>query len=173
QEILPIADFSLATFYRVRKCFHSSGDVAKAEALGRGRPQSIAEIDAHYLLSLCRTQPTTFLDEYRERLHRYRHLPVSMTTIHRFFIRHGINLKCVQKMASERSPGKRADCVRRLAAYPASYIVSTDEVSKDDRTYARMMGRDGIFAARVVEGSFDRERFIRYLRDDVVCACYI
>ncbi|KAF9013575.1 hypothetical protein BDZ89DRAFT_901729, partial [Hymenopellis radicata] len=27
---------------------------------------------------------------------------------------------------------------------------------------------DGIFAARVVEGSFDRERFIRYLRDDVL-----
>ncbi|KAK0431136.1 hypothetical protein EV421DRAFT_2090334, partial [Armillaria borealis] len=28
---------------------------------------------------------------------------------------------------------------------------------------------DGIIAAKVVEGSFDREKFISYLRESVVC----
>ena len=71
-----------------------------------------------------------------------------------------------------------------------------DEVSKDDHTYTRLWGRsrvgtrvehhapfvrkrqfsmvaalgldEGIVAAKVVEGSFVRESFMNYLRDDVV-----
>ncbi|KAF8988985.1 hypothetical protein BDZ89DRAFT_892139, partial [Hymenopellis radicata] len=108
-----------------------------------------------------------------------------------------LSVKKIQKMASERSPLKRANCVRRLGRYPVSYLVSVDEVSKDNRTYARMFGRsrvgrraemyqpfvrkirysmcaamsveDGIFSAKVVEGSFNRVKFIAYLRDNLVC----
>jgi hypothetical protein len=71
-----------------------------------------------------------------------------------------------------------------------------DEVSKDDCTYTRLWGRsvigsrvknhdpfmrkrrfsmvaalaldEGIVAAKVVEGLFNRETFMEYLRDDVV-----
>ena len=74
-----------------------------------------------------------------------------------------------------------------------------DEVSKDDRTYARLWRRsrtgtrvehhapfvckrqfsmvamlaldEGIVAAKVVEGSFIRQTFIEFLRDDVASLC--
>lgn len=80
--------------------------------------------------------------------------------------------------------------------YPTSYLLPLDEVSKDDRTYARLWGRsvlgtrvekhdpfvrkrrlsmvaamsldEGIIATRVVEGSFTHQTFKEYLRDDVV-----
>jgi hypothetical protein len=76
-------------------------------------------------------------------------------------------------------------------------LVAIDEMLKDDRTYARMWGRapagvpiekhdpfvhrrrfstcaalaldKGIVALRVVEGLFDQQRFVEFLRDDVVC----
>jgi hypothetical protein len=121
-----------------------------------------------------------------------------MATIHRELKRAGLSIKGVQKMASERDPMKRADFVRRISQYPATYLLPLDEVSKDDRTYARLWGRseigtrievsqpfvrkrrfsmlaamalnEGIIAAHVVEGSFNRELFLKFLRDDLVCS---
>jgi len=110
-----------------------------------------------------------------------------------------LNIKRVQKLAAERSPTIRADFVRRISRYPAEYLMCLDEVSKDDRTYARLWGRsrtgtrvehhapfvckhqfsmvaalaldEGIVAAKVVKGSFIRRTFIEFLRDDVESLC--
>jgi hypothetical protein len=96
-------------------------------------------------------------------------------------------------MASERDPLQAGIFLHRIAQYPAHYLVSTDEMSKDDRIYARLWGRGpvgsrveisapfvrkrrfsglaldkGIIASRVVEGSFDRDTFIDFLRHDLV-----
>ena len=107
-----------------------------------------------------------------------------------------LSLKHVQKMALEHSPEKRADFVHRISQYPATYIIALDEVSKDDHTYAHLWVRselgtrvqafqpfvrkqrfsmlaamaldEGIIAAQVVEGSFTRDLFLKYLRDDLV-----
>ena len=119
-----------------------------------------------------------------------------MSTIHRELRRAGLSAKHVQKMAAEWDPMKRADFIRRISHYPATCILALDEVSKDDRTYARLWGRseqgtrveatqpfvrkrrfsmlatmaldEGIIAARVVEGSFTQDLFLEYLRDDLV-----
>ncbi|KAJ3543456.1 hypothetical protein NMY22_g3141 [Coprinellus aureogranulatus] len=124
------------------------------------------------------------------------HLPVHISTIHRALRRAGLSLKRVQKLAKERDPFKRADFVRRIGQYNPLCIVSIDEVSKDDRTYARLWGRavkgarveqydpfvrgkrysmcaamaldKGIVAARVLEGSFTHQTFYEYVRDDVL-----
>lgn len=137
-----------------------------------------------------------FLDEYSKRLRNDRLLSVSLTTIHNTLARGGLSVKHAQKLAAERSPVLRADFVRRISQYPADYLLCLDEVSKDDRTYARLWGRsrvgtrvqiralfvqkrrfsmvaalaldEGIVAAKVVEGSFTHDTFIKYLRDDVV-----
>ncbi|TFK81613.1 hypothetical protein K466DRAFT_531579, partial [Polyporus arcularius HHB13444] len=102
----------------------------------------------------------------------------------------------LQKLASERSPFKRADYVRRIGQHPPASLYFLDEVSKDERTYGRLWGRarlgqraerrqpfirgrrysmvaglmldKGITASRVVEGSFTRELFMKFLEDDVV-----
>ncbi|KAG1872132.1 hypothetical protein C8R48DRAFT_566882, partial [Suillus tomentosus] len=108
----------------------------------------------------------------------------------------GLNVKHVQKLASERNPLKRAAFIRRISQYPAHYLITLDEVSKDNRTYARMWGRarrgervekhhpfvrkerfsvlgamaldEGFIATQVVEGSFTRELFLEFLHDDLV-----
>ncbi|KAJ7629158.1 hypothetical protein DFH06DRAFT_906303, partial [Mycena polygramma] len=157
---------------RTCKCKHETGSVAKAQAIGRGRPRTLADADAEYLVRLARHNPTIFLDEYRDHLERYRNLPTSLATIHRTFIRARMSLKKIQKMASERSPLNRADYSRRIAAYPADYLISIDEVSKDDRTYTRIFGQSEIgsriIGAKIMEGSLCRESYVEFLRDSVV-----
>jgi len=140
-EILKIIRFSRKTFYNVQRRYHAVGTVAKALAIGRGRPWKALQDDVGYLIRLAHHKPVLFLDEYRQRLEEYRHLSVSMTTIHRELARAGLNVKCVQKMASERDPIQRADFVRRISQYPATSLLVLDEVSKDNRTYAHLWGR--------------------------------
>ena len=124
-----------------------------------------------------------------------------MTMIHRNLERAGLNVKHVQKMASERDPVLRADFIRRIGEYPVHYLISIDEVSKDDCTYTRLWGRapvgqraeqhdpfvrkcrysmlaglvldEGIIASRVLEGSFTHDTFLEYLQDDLVCFSFI
>jgi hypothetical protein len=99
-------------------------------------------------------------------------------------------------MAAEHDPLQAGIFLHRVTQYPAHYLVSVDEMSKDDHTYSRLWGRaprgkpaeanipfvckrrssgicamaldKGIIASRVVEGSFDRDTFIDYLRNDLV-----
>ncbi|KAJ6485307.1 hypothetical protein C8R47DRAFT_957448, partial [Mycena vitilis] len=141
KEIGRLCDLSTRTLRRTIVRFQTTGNVAKAAALGRGRPRLLHTRDSHYLLKLARHAPSKFLDEYQTFLHRYRHLPVHISTIHRTFERAGLSVKHVQKMASERDPMQEALFTHRISAYPAHYLVCLDETSKDDRTYARMWGR--------------------------------
>jgi len=197
EEILEISQFSLSTLKRAARQKRLTGSVAKVQAIGRGRPRKLIHPDCQYLLSLARHKPSFFLDEYARRLEDNRFLTVSLATIHRSFTRAGLSVKRVQKLAAERNPVIRANFVRRISQYPTEYLVCLDEVSKDDRMYARLWGRsrvgkrveqhhpfvckrrlsmvaalaldEGIVAAKVREGSFTRETFLEYLRDDVVC----
>ena len=198
-EILDIVGFSKKTFYHVQGQFRRIGTVAKANAIRHGRPQKILLADMRYLVCLACHKPTLFLDEYRSHLERYCLLTVSMVTIHRTLEWAGLNVKQVQKMGSECDPIHWADFIHRITQYPASCLLSIDEVSKDDRTYTHLWGRSevrsrvevhqpfcqkqcfsmlaalvldkGIVAADVIKGSFTQELFIKFLRDDVVCIC--
>ncbi|KIJ91811.1 hypothetical protein K443DRAFT_41653, partial [Laccaria amethystina LaAM-08-1] len=108
----------------------------------------------------------------------------------------GLNVKHVQKLAAERDPFLCANFICRIGQYPANYLLSVDEVSKDDHTYTCLWGRaqvgtrveqpdpfirrhrysmivvlaldEGIVAVRVLEGSFKYDMFYEYLRDDVL-----
>ncbi|KAH9982057.1 hypothetical protein BGW80DRAFT_1161441 [Lactifluus volemus] len=119
-----------------------------------------------------------------------------MTTIHCELCRVGLSIKRVQKLASERDPIKWANFIHRISQYLASYIIALDEVSKDDCTYARLWGRsekgtpvkvsqpfvrkrhfsmlagmvldEGIVVAQVIEGSFNWNLFLNFLREDLV-----
>ncbi|PBK84973.1 hypothetical protein ARMGADRAFT_942636 [Armillaria gallica] len=128
--------FSLSTLYHTQCRFRLTGDVAKEPALGRGHPQKLLAADIAYLLSLARHNPSKFLDEYQERLCRYRNIIVCLATIHRAFEAAGYSIKKIMKMAKEKCPYKCASFIRRIAKYPASYLVAMDEVSKDDCTYS-------------------------------------
>ena len=85
EEILEIVNFSERTFYCIQHRKRVTGSVAKAQAIGRGRPQKLLFVDIQYLLRLPRHKPTLFLDEYAKKLEEYRFLPASLATIHRAF----------------------------------------------------------------------------------------
>jgi len=140
-EIRQITGFSTKTLNWAIQRKQATGSVAKAQAIGHGHPRSLLRCDCDYLLRLARYKPTLFLDEYSRRLEKFCEISVSMTTIHRSLERAGLNVKRVQKMASERDPALCADFIRRIGEYPAHYLISIDEVSKDDRTYTRLWGR--------------------------------
>jgi hypothetical protein len=63
-----ITGISRHTLFRTQKWKCNTGSVAKAQAIGRGRPRSLLHFDAAYLLRLARHKPTLFLDEYAHRL---------------------------------------------------------------------------------------------------------
>ncbi|KAJ7191903.1 hypothetical protein B0H12DRAFT_999847, partial [Mycena haematopus] len=141
KEIAHLCGFSVRTLGRTTRRFRMTGSVAKAAAIGRGRPRLLHTRDSEFLLRLARYNPCHFLDEYQQFLERYRHMPVHITTVHRTFERAGLRVKRVQKMASERDPLQEGNFINRISQYPAHYLVALDEMSKDDRTYARLWGR--------------------------------
>ncbi|KAK7450171.1 hypothetical protein VKT23_013054 [Stygiomarasmius scandens] len=143
-EILEICDMSIWTLRRARKRWKQTGNVAKAKAIGRGRPGSLDNADVRYLLSLCRQQPVRFLDEYARLLERFRYNSVSLSIIHRAFKRARLSVKRIQRLARERSPEKIAEFIYRAAEYSPLQLVSIDEMSKDDRTYSRLFGRGAV-----------------------------
>ncbi|KAJ7138972.1 hypothetical protein C8R44DRAFT_545494, partial [Mycena epipterygia] len=104
KEIADICGFSTRTLTRSVRCFRTTGSVAKAAAIGRGRPRLLHSNDSQYLLKLAHHNPCKFLDEYQRFLDIYRHCPVHISTVHRTFERAGLSVKRVQKMASERDP---------------------------------------------------------------------
>jgi transposase len=59
---------SKITLYRAQKRKHTTGSVAKAQAIGCGCPRSLLKTDADYLLHLAQHKPTPFLDEYTHHL---------------------------------------------------------------------------------------------------------
>ena len=131
-QIAAITGFSIRTFYRARRQKHQTGSVAKQAAIGRGRPRTLLRRDCDYLLRLARYKPTLFLDEYSQRLEQYRALSVSLATIHRSLERAGLNVKHVKKIEAERDHLLRAEFIRCIGQYHAKYLVSIDEVLKDD-----------------------------------------
>jgi len=141
-----------------------------------------------------------FLDEYANHLGDGCYINASLATIHCTLAQAGLNIKQVQKLAAEHSPTIRANYICRIAQYSTKYLMCLDEVSKDDHTYARLWGQspcgtcveqhapfvhkhhflmvaalaldEGIVAAKVIEGSFNQQAFMEYLRDDVVSQVY-
>ncbi|KAJ7190371.1 hypothetical protein GGX14DRAFT_605943, partial [Mycena pura] len=102
REIADLCGFSTRTLRRTVVRYQTTGSVAKAAAVGRGRPRLLHTNDSNYLLKLARHDPCKFLDEYQHFLERYRHLPVHISTLHRTFERAGLRVARVQKMASVR-----------------------------------------------------------------------
>jgi hypothetical protein len=62
---------SKSMLYCAQKRKHTTGSVAKAQAIGHSRPRSLLKTDADYLLHLAQHKPTLFLDKYTHRLELY------------------------------------------------------------------------------------------------------
>jgi transposase len=194
--ILDFLNMSRRTFFRVRALWIETGDVVRQTNGIKGRPRLLHFTDIDYLKRLIRHRPDLFLDELQYLLQTNRFIAMHFTTIHRELVRAGISNKKIKKVASERNENLRADYIARMGQYNPEQLGFLDEVSKDERTFARARGRsrkgtravqkgvfvrgrrfsatglltlDGMVSNTVVEGSMNRELFLEYLEFTVVC----
>jgi transposase len=65
REIADICGFSTKTLHCTVLRYHATGSVAKAAAIGCGRPRLLHNNDSYYLLKLAQHSPCKFLDEYQ------------------------------------------------------------------------------------------------------------
>ncbi|KAH7096358.1 hypothetical protein BKA62DRAFT_593475, partial [Auriculariales sp. MPI-PUGE-AT-0066] len=81
--ILDICRFSRATLYRSRSCLSRAGTVNPIISHVRGRPRLLKGTDVAFLRGVYEQNPSTYLDEYRDRLFNQRGRYVHISTIGR------------------------------------------------------------------------------------------
>jgi transposase len=161
-----------------------------------GGPRSLATGDLNYISSLLAANPCLYLDELQDRLATVRDTHVSVATISRAVRSLALTHKHVATAAIERNELLRATWQAAYGDIPADYFVWLDESSVDDRTNQRTHGwaalgracvrratfirgqrysvlpaltSDGIIALDIFEGSVNKEKFIQFLNEDLVC----
>jgi hypothetical protein len=160
-----------------------------------GRKRALNAGDTNYISSLIQARPKIFLDEIQEELSRFRGVDVSLATLSHTLHRIAISQKKVSSAAAERNELLRATWQGAYGHLPAEYFLWLDEASVDDLTNQRKSGwagfgracvsRDtfirgqrysvlptlgtrGILALDIFEGAVNKERFISFIRNDVV-----
>ena len=162
----------------------------------RGRKRVLERDDLEYLDGLLSSQPGLFLDEIQDKLRDMRDVEVSLATLSRTFSRLAITHKVISKQALERNEHLRATWPAVMGQYEPHQLVFIDEAGVDDHTNVRSRGwaplgmacvrrtsflrgqkfsilpalsLDGILTLDIFEGSVDRERFLGFLRNYLVC----
>ncbi|KAJ7239324.1 hypothetical protein C8J57DRAFT_1565265, partial [Mycena rebaudengoi] len=139
-DILDIVGFSESTFWRTRKLWRETGDVAKPKCTTSGRHRLLEREDIDYIIRLVNLRPDWFLKELLNLLKTNRFISVHFTTIFRELQRLNMSRKRLKKIAAERNEKARNDFVRRMGEYPAEYLGFLDETSKNERTLSRGFG---------------------------------
>lgn len=161
----------------------------------RGRKRILERDDLNYLDGILVAEPALYLDEIQDKLREMRDVEVSLATLSRTLARLAVTHKHIAKEASERNDLLRATWQVVMGQYEPRQIVCIDEAGVDDRTNVRRSGwaplgqacvrrtsflrgqkysilpalsLDGILTLDIFEGSVNRERFIGFLRNNLV-----
>ena len=195
-EIAELAGCSERTVREDLRLHRESGNVHNTFTRPHGGPQSLNQGDISYISSLLDANPTLYLDELQIKLAETRHVDVSIATLSRAVRHLAITHKKVSKAAMERNELLRATWQAEYGDIPADYFVWLDESSVDDHTNQRADGwavsgcacvrhatfirgqrysvlpaltSKGYIALDIFEGSVNKERFIRFLEEQLVC----
>lgn len=160
-----------------------------------GRRRKLSTGDLNYITAILAARPKTYLDEIQELLVQYCGVDVSVATLSRTLRRLAITNKQIASAAAEHNELLRACWQARHGHIPAEYFVWLDEASVDDTTNLRRRGwsgmglacvsrdtfirgqrysvlpvltHEGFIALSIFEGSVNKERFISYIRNEVV-----
>jgi transposase len=171
------------------------GVVNNPLAQAHSGPRILDTRDIDYISSLIHANPVLYLDEIQDQLLQYRNLEVSLATVSRALRRIALTHKKISSEAVERNELLRATWQAAYADIPAEYCVWLDESSVDNRTNQRTSGWaevgracvrrelfirgqrfsvlpaftcDGYIALDIFEGSVNKEKFIRFLEEQVV-----
>ena len=194
-EIASLAACSERTVREVLRLHRVFGVVHNPFAQPRGGTRLLDIGDLNYISSLILANPVLYLDEVQDKLVQYRNIEVSLSTISRAMQHLALTHKKVSAEAIERNELLRATWQAEYGDIPADYCVWLDESSVDNRTNHRQSGwatigqacvRPGLFvrgqrysvlpalsyegyiAYDIFEGSVNKEKFLRFLNEQVV-----
>lgn len=199
-EIAELAGCSQSTVYAVLAFERDYGVVNNPFAKQKGRPRALTTTDLNYITSLLEANPALYLDELHAQLLANRDVDVSLATLSRSLRSLALSNKKISKTALERNELLRATWQAEYGDIPAEYFVWLDEASVDDRTNQRKNGwagigracvrrdtfirgqrysvlpaltADGIIALDIFEGSVNKDRFIQFLNEELVCFNFV
>ena len=161
-----------------------------------GQSRYLDEEDVLYLTTLLKANPSLYLDELQLKLADARDVRISIATLSRALATIQISKKVVTKAALERDEELRTIWELCMAEYTdPSVFVALDESAVDNKTPQRQTGwapmgqpcvrrmtflrgvrysilpaltMDGIIALEIFEGSVTKEKFLSFLRREVV-----
>lgn len=195
---------SVGSIHKAICTYKECGEYLDPSKKRTGRPQILDDDDAWYLKSLLESNPTLYLDETKEKLETVRNVSVSMAMISRFLWSRDFTWKTVLRKALEGDRIVRVCWEAETAQYvDPDYFVFIDESHINQKTAQRQHGwapvglppvkrstflkgvrhsilpalsSDGIIALDIFEGSMNKEKFIKFLRNQVVsswipCSC--
>lgn len=197
EQIKNLAGCSVGTVYNVINNVRNFGTVYSPLNQPPGRPPSLTNENIAFIEALLEADPSMYLDEIQQKLRDICDCDVSIATISRALHRVQLTRKTVTKAAAERDEQLRAIWEGVMAQYTdPELFVFLDESAVDGRTGQRRQGWshmgtpcvrrmsfmrgtrysilpaltiDGIIALDIVEGSITKEKFLQFLRTNVVC----
>lgn len=197
RHIAVLANCSIGHISNVLRNYHEYGQVKNPFSRNTGRPSEVNEGNIAYIHSLLDTNPTLYLDELQTRLLSVRNINLSIATISRILTHYELTRKRLQRVASERDEELRVLWEADIAQYvDADVFVALDESAVDDKVIQRRFGRslsgtpcvrraaflrgtrysilpalttDGIIALDIFEGLVTKDRFLAFIREQVVC----
>jgi transposase len=195
EEIVLLSGRSRSTIFAILRLYDRYGEVTNPHANRTGRQRILDPNDLQYIQSILEARPTSYLDEIQEKLFQNREILVSLATLSRTLRRLFLSNKRVSKEALERDELLRATWLADNGIAKPEELVFLDEAGVDDHTGGRTRGWsavgspcvmraaffrgqkysilpaldcNGVMALDIFEGAINKERFISFLRNQVV-----
>jgi transposase len=198
KEICDLLGVGKSLVYKTLQYHQIYGLTYNPHAQLAARRRILTSLDVGFIRLLLLHHHTLYLDELQLELQVQRNVFVSLTTIMRTLRRLHFSNKRVSVQALERNDLQRAIFMNQIgAAVPdPAMLMFTDESAMNNRAHSRRYGwslvgtrcvqrqafvrgqrysilpvltLDGIIAFDLIEGSVTGERFVRFLREMVVC----
>jgi transposase len=198
KNICLLLDVKKSMVYQILTYHRTYGVTSNPHRRASHRQRILSPVDVEFIRSLLSQQHTLYLDEIQTELRLRRNVYVSIPTIVRTLRRIHFSSKSVSVKALERNETARAVFMNRIGQLVTDMdmVMFADESAKDDRNVSRMKGYslvgtrcvqrrcfvrgkrysilpiltlDGIIAYDIIEGSVTSDRFVRFLKDMVVC----
>ena len=196
REVAKLLNVSVGLVHNVVSCHRRFGQVNDPRPRSYGRHRILDNDDLSFIHGVIGAKPTIFLDELQYKLATVRGVQVSLATVSRTLSREGLTRKALSREANERNEGVRLLWELDMAQYTdPDVFVFLDESAVDRHTVRRASGWSavgtpaverstflrgvrhsilpaltsrGMIALEIFEGSVNKERFIRFLREDIV-----
>ena len=195
EEVILLSGRSRSTVYAILQLYRRYGEVTNPLANRTGRRRVLDPNDLQYIQGILEAWPTSYLDEIQEKLFQNREILVSLASLSRTLRRLSFSIKPVSKEALERDELLRATWLAENGIADPEELVFLDEAGVDDHTGERTRGWsavgspcvmraaffrgqkysilpaldcNGVIALDIFEGAVNKERFIYFLRDQVV-----